>query len=128
MLHASDRLLALGFVDVVAALIALLWSFGLAIRFAASKLPSMRTPLPRVAIAAALAMVAIGVGTGAGWYVVTQDLAIAWPPRWDIVTATVAAPLDIGIIGSLPALHAWPALALRDLQRHVTLLAGRQRR
>lgn len=92
----------------------------------------MRTPLPRLAIAAVLAMVAIGVGTGAGWYVVTQDLAIAWPPRWDIVTATVAAavaaPLNIGIIGSLPALHARPALALRDLQRHVTLLAGRQRR
>lgn len=51
VLTASDRLLALGFVGAVAALIALLWSFGLAIRFTASKLPRARTPLLRLAIA-----------------------------------------------------------------------------
>ncbi|MGN8001252.1 ABC transporter permease [Sphingomonas sp. 22176] len=70
-------------------------------------------------LAAALVLVAVGVGTGAGWYVVTQVFAIAWAPRWDIVAATVAAAvaatLGMGILGSLPALRARPAAALRDL-------------
>ncbi|OAN67091.1 ABC transporter permease [Sphingomonas sp. TDK1] len=70
-------------------------------------------------LAAALVLVAVGVGKGAGWYVVTQVFAIAWAPRWDIVAATVAAAvaatLGMGIVGSLPALRARPAAALRDL-------------
>jgi putative ABC transport system permease protein len=70
-------------------------------------------------LAAILVMVALAVGTGAGWYVVTQVFSIAWAPRWDIVAATlataVAITLGMGIAGSIPALRARPAAALRDL-------------
>lgn len=70
-------------------------------------------------LAIILVAVVLGVGTGAGWYVVTRVLAIAWAPRWDIVAATltvaVAITLGTGIAGSLPALRARPAAALRDL-------------
>ena len=70
-------------------------------------------------LAAILVVLALGVGTAAGWYVVTQVFAIAWAPRWDVVVATlavaVAITLGMGIAGSLPALRARPAAALRDL-------------
>jgi putative ABC transport system permease protein len=70
-------------------------------------------------LAAILVVVALAVGTGAGWYVVTQVFSIAWAPRWDIVAATlaiaVAITLGMGIAGSIPALRAKPAAALRDL-------------
>ena len=70
-------------------------------------------------LAAILVVIALGVGTGAGWYVVTQVFAIAWEPRWDIVAVTVitavAITLGMGIAGSVPALRARPAAALRDL-------------
>jgi len=70
-------------------------------------------------LAAILVVVALAVGTGAGWYVVTQVFSIAWAPRWDIVVATlaiaVAITLGMGIAGSIPALRAKPAAALRDL-------------
>ena len=70
-------------------------------------------------LATILVVVALGVGAGAGWYVVTRVFAIAWAPRWDIVAATlatsVAITLGMGIAGSLPALRARPAAALRDL-------------
>ncbi|MDN4631281.1 FtsX-like permease family protein [Sphingomonas sp. PsM26] len=70
-------------------------------------------------LATILVVVALAVGTGAGWYVVTQVFSIAWAPRWDIVAATlaiaVAITLGMGIAGSIPALRAKPAAALRDL-------------
>ncbi|WP_010216353.1 ABC transporter permease [Sphingomonas sp. PAMC 26621] len=65
-----------------------------------------------------LALVALTIGAGAGWYVVTQVLAIGWAPRWDSVAMTLAVAsvttLGAGTLGSLPALRARPAEALRD--------------
>jgi len=50
---------------------------------------------------------------------VTQVFEIGWAPRWDIVAATLATAalltLGAGIAGSLPALRARPADALRTL-------------
>ncbi|WP_242137841.1 FtsX-like permease family protein [Sphingomonas sp. TREG-RG-20F-R18-01] len=70
-------------------------------------------------LAMMLVVVSLAVGTAAGWYVVTQVIEIGWAPRWDIVAATlataVAMTLGMGIAGSLPALRAKPAAALRDL-------------
>ncbi len=66
-----------------------------------------------------LALVALTIGTGAGWYVVTQVLSIGWAPRWDGVALTLGVAsvmtLGAGTLGSLPALRARPAEALRDL-------------
>ena len=66
-----------------------------------------------------LALVALSIGAGAGWYVVTQVFEIAFAPRWDIVAGTLAVAtvmtLAAGLAGSLPALRARPAEALRDL-------------
>ncbi|MEG3175559.1 FtsX-like permease family protein [Sphingomonas sp. RB3P16] len=70
-----------------------------------------------------LALVLVGValvmGSAAGWYVVTQIFHIGWAPRWDIVGGTLAAAvaltLGTGLAGSLPALRARPASALREL-------------
>lgn len=66
-----------------------------------------------------LALVALTIGAGAGWYVVTQVLSIGWAPRWDGVALTLGVAsvmtLGAGTLGSLPALRARPAEALRDL-------------
>jgi putative ABC transport system permease protein len=66
-----------------------------------------------------LVAVALAMGTGAGWYVVTRVFEIAWAPRWDVVAGTlavaIAMTLGTGIAGSLPALRARPAEALREL-------------
>ncbi len=66
-----------------------------------------------------LVAVALAIGSAAGWYVVTQVFAIGWAPRWDVVGATlavaIALTLGTGIAGSLPALRARPAEALREL-------------
>ncbi|WP_010186548.1 ABC transporter permease [Sphingomonas sp. PAMC 26605] len=66
-----------------------------------------------------LVAVALAMGSAAGWYVVTQIFKIGWAPRWDVVGATlgagVALTLGTGLAGSLPALRARPASALRDL-------------
>lgn len=51
VLSASDRRLALGFIGAVAALIALLWTLGLAIRWTLAHLPRPRAPLLRLALA-----------------------------------------------------------------------------
>lgn len=70
-------------------------------------------------LATILVSVALAIGAGAGWYVVTHVFSIAWAPRWDTVAATlaiaVAITLGMGIAGSIPALRARPAAALRDL-------------
>lgn len=70
-------------------------------------------------LSAILAVVALTIGAGAGWFVVRQVFEISWAPRWDIVAATLASAavmtLGAGVAGSLPALRARPAEALRDL-------------
>ena len=70
-------------------------------------------------LAAILAIDALTIGAGAGWFVVRQVFDIAWAPRWDVVAVTLASAalmtLGAGVAGSLPALRARPAEALRDL-------------
>ncbi len=51
VLTASDRMLALGFVAIVAALIMLLWAAGHGIRAGVARLPRSRSPLLRMALA-----------------------------------------------------------------------------
>ncbi|QAY77225.1 ABC transporter permease [Sphingosinicella sp. BN140058] len=71
----------------------------------------------------ALALIVSGVafvlGTGAGWYVVVKVLELEWVPDWAIVAGTLGAgalvTLVLGLLGSLPALAARPARALRSL-------------
>jgi len=64
-------------------------------------------------------LVALLVGASAGWYVVVRVFELAWAPDWAIVALTLAASvlvtLGIGVLGSLPALRARPAEALREL-------------
>ncbi len=51
VLTATDRMLALGFVAAVTALIVLLWLVGIALRAALARLPRARRPLLRLALA-----------------------------------------------------------------------------
>ena len=71
------------------------------------------------ALAIIVSTIALGVGAIAGWYVVTQTLSLAWAPDWAVVFATLGAgavlTLGLGLAGSLPALSARPARALREL-------------
>ena len=64
-------------------------------------------------------LVALIVGASAGWFVVVQVFELAWAPDWAVVAMTLAASvavtLGIGVVGSLPALRAKPAEALREL-------------
>lgn len=50
---------------------------------------------------------------------VTRVLELDWAPDWGVVAATLAAgalvTLILGLLGSLPALAARPARALRTL-------------
>ncbi|OYY91527.1 MAG: ABC transporter permease [Sphingomonas sp. 28-66-16] len=68
-------------------------------------------------LAAIVALVALGLGAAAGWAVVTQLFTLPWAPDWGIVLATLAGGsvliMAIGLFGSLPALAARPAAALR---------------
>jgi putative ABC transport system permease protein len=70
-------------------------------------------------LALILALLALALGTAAGWYVVVELFELEWAPDWGIVLATLGAgaglTLLIGLIGSLPALAARPAQALRTL-------------
>jgi putative ABC transport system permease protein len=70
-------------------------------------------------LATILAGVAFALGAGAGWYVVVKVLELDWAADWSIVTATLATgaivTLVLGLLGSLPALAARPAQALRSL-------------
>ena len=70
-------------------------------------------------LAAVLALVAFALGAGAGWYVVVQVLELDWAPDWSVVAATLGfgalVTLVLGLLGSLPALAARPARALRSL-------------
>jgi putative ABC transport system permease protein len=71
------------------------------------------------ALAAVVALIALTVGSAAGWYVVTRVLELEWAPDWPVVLATLATgailTLGLGLLGSLPALAARPARALREL-------------
>lgn len=63
--------------------------------------------------------IALAVAAGAGWYLATQTLGLQWAPDWTVVLLTLAGgallTLVLGLIGSLPALAARPARALREL-------------
>lgn len=71
------------------------------------------------ALAAILSLLALGLGTLAGWYVVTRTFELEWQTDWLVVAATLAiggfGTLALGLLGSLPALAARPAQALRSL-------------
>ena len=71
------------------------------------------------ALALVVSAVAFALGAASGWYVVVKVLELDWAPDWGIVLATLAAgafvTLAIGLLGSLPALAARPARALRTL-------------
>jgi putative ABC transport system permease protein len=64
-----------------------------------------------------LAGVALGVGGIGGWYVVAEVLALPWAPDGGTVALTlcgaIISTLGIGVLGSMPALRATPAEALR---------------
>lgn len=71
------------------------------------------------ALALVLAAIAFMLGGAAGWYVVVKVLELEWAPDSAIVALTLAAgaliTLVLGLLGSLPALAARPARALRTL-------------
>ena len=66
-----------------------------------------------------VAVVALAVGAGAGWYVVTRLFTLAFAPDGAVVLAVLGGGifviLALGLLGSLPALAARPAQALRQL-------------
>lgn len=70
-------------------------------------------------LAIVVATVSLGVGVGSGWYVATHVLGLDWAPDWTVVGITLIVgamiTLILGLLGSLPALTARPAQALREL-------------
>ena len=72
-----------------------------------------------LALAVIVSGLAFALGAGAGWYVVVEVLELDWAPDWSVVAATLVAgalgTLILGLLGSLPALAARPARALRSL-------------
>jgi putative ABC transport system permease protein len=79
----------------------------------------MAQALEFAVLAAIVAAIAFALGAGAGWYVVVKVLELEWAPDWGVVAATLAlgafVTLALGLLGSLPALTARPARALRAL-------------
>lgn len=71
------------------------------------------------ALALVVSLVAFGLGTAAGWWVVVRVFELDWATDWATVAGTLAAgavvTLVLGLLGSLPALAARPARALRAL-------------
>ena len=71
------------------------------------------------ALALILSAVAFALGAASGWYVVVEVLELEWAPDRSVVAATLAlgaiVTLVLGLLGSLPALAARPARALRTL-------------
>jgi putative ABC transport system permease protein len=65
-----------------------------------------------------LVAVALAVGLATGWYVVVMVFDLPWAPDFGVVAMTLALSilitLGVGLAGSLPALRARPAEALRD--------------
>lgn len=70
-------------------------------------------------LALVVAALALAIGAAGGWYVVTQLFDLDWMPDWPTVGLTLVAgavlTLGLGLAGSLPALAARPARALRAL-------------
>lgn len=70
-------------------------------------------------LAAILSAIALALGAASGWYVVAEILELEWAPDWGVVAATLLTgalvSLVLGLLGSLPALAARPARALRTL-------------
>jgi putative ABC transport system permease protein len=66
-----------------------------------------------------LCLLALALGAAGGWYIVVQLFELEWAPDWGVVLLTLGAgaavTLVIGLVGSLPALAARPAQALRAL-------------
>jgi putative ABC transport system permease protein len=71
------------------------------------------------ALAIIVSAIALVLGAASGWYVVVKVLELEWAPDWTIVVLTLAAgalvTLVLGLLGTLPALTARPAKALRTL-------------
>jgi putative ABC transport system permease protein len=71
------------------------------------------------ALALIIAGISLAVGTAGGWYVATQLLTLEWAPSWRVVLTTLGVgtltTLGLGLLGSIPALGARPAQALREL-------------
>jgi putative ABC transport system permease protein len=71
------------------------------------------------ALALVVSLLALGLGSAAGWWVVVKIFELDWAPDWGTVAATLAlgaaVTLILGLLGSLPALAARPARALRSL-------------
>jgi putative ABC transport system permease protein len=71
------------------------------------------------ALSIIIATVSLGVGVGSGWFVTTQVLGLEWSPDWIVVGTTLVVgaliTLMLGLLGSIPALSARPARALREL-------------
>jgi len=71
------------------------------------------------ALGLVVALVALALGSAAGWWVVVRIFELDWAPDWAAVAGTLAAgaavTLALGLLGSLPALAARPARALRSL-------------
>ena len=71
------------------------------------------------ALALIVSGLAFALGAGAGWYVVVKVLELQWAPDWAVVAATLGTgalvTMVLGLLGSLPALAARPARALRSL-------------
>jgi putative ABC transport system permease protein len=71
------------------------------------------------ALALVVSLVALALGSAAGWWVVVKIFELDWAPDWGTVAATLvlgaAVTLALGLLGSLPALAARPARALRTL-------------
>jgi putative ABC transport system permease protein len=66
-----------------------------------------------------LCLLALALGAAGGWYIVVELFELEWAPDWGVVLLTLGAgaavTLVIGLVGSLPALAARPAQALRAL-------------
>jgi putative ABC transport system permease protein len=71
------------------------------------------------ALALIVSAVAFALGAASGWHVVVKVLELEWAPDWTVIALTLAAgalvTLVLGLLGSLPALAARPARALRTL-------------
>ena len=89
------------------------------------KMPAHRPRIPRRPgrrvrrLGVVVSLVALGLGSAAGWWVVVKIFELDWAPDWGTVAATLAlgavVTLVLGLLGSLPALAARPARALREL-------------
>ncbi|HEX8571843.1 MAG TPA: FtsX-like permease family protein, partial [Allosphingosinicella sp.] len=70
-------------------------------------------------LALIVSLVALALGSAAGWWVVVKLFELDWAPDWWTVAATLVigalVTLVLGLLGSLPALAARPARALRTL-------------